>query len=69
MRKWKYVEPKDPVNGDWSAHDIVLTENEILQQYYPRWVQLMIKAGKTDLITPANCIEDFVVVNWAEEVK
>lgn len=47
----------------------VLTEQEILAYYWDYWVDQMLKAGKEDLISEQNCIEDYVVVNWGERVS
>jgi hypothetical protein len=46
---------------------ITLTERDILREYYEYWRGQMVRAGKLDLITPENCIEDWVVVNWARK--
>lgn len=47
----------------------MVTENQILADYYPWWCEEMRKAGKADKISPQNCIDDFCVVHWAWEVK
>ena len=50
--------------------EIILSEKEILDLYFPHWLSMMAKAGKT---LPHNaeqvCIDDWVVVNWAQEVE
>lgn len=62
MKYWSYVEPAAP-----GLHVIVtLSEADILATYYPYWRGLMRRAGKAALISEANCIEDWVVVHWAE---
>lgn len=70
---WRYVEPQDPQNNNWDPREIVLTENEILQQTYPGWARRAMEFNRTHTrqipIMPAACIEDWVVVNWAERVK
>ena len=50
--------------------EIVLSEKEILDQYFSHWLSMMAKAGKT-LPQDAEqvCIDDWVVVNWAQEVE
>lgn len=50
---------------------VVLSEEQILQNYWPYWEEQMAKKyGKmSDLISEASCIEDWVIVNWAWEVK
>lgn len=64
-KSWSYLEPNDPATGDWEARVITMTEQEILDEYYPYWQERMWKVGKADLISPQNCIEDWVVVHWA----
>lgn len=44
---------------------VTMTEREILRTFYEYWRGEMVKAGKLDEITPENCIQDWVVVNWA----
>lgn len=50
---------------------IFISEEDILQQYWACWEERMIKKYGTcsDLITEANCIDDWVIVNWAWEDK
>ena len=59
---WDQGTPEEPV---------ILTEGQILQNYWPYWEEQMVKkyGMMSDLISEANCIEDWVVVNWAWEVK
>lgn len=55
-----------------TPEDLVrLSELEILQDYQAYWEDKMIqKYGKdSNLISEENCIEDWVVVNWAWEVE
>ena len=47
----------------------VVTEDEIRTQYFPYWKELMAKIGKLEEATFEKCIEDFIVVHWAYEVK
>ena len=67
MRKFSYWE-YDEGRSDFK---VVLTEDEILAQYYPYWKSKMVKkfGGDHPLITNENCIMDWVVMNWASEVK
>jgi hypothetical protein len=53
-----------------------ITEEEIRRTYWPHWVEEMNKAldRNSPNVTPADltwekCLEDFIVVNWAWEVK
>lgn len=49
--------------------DVTMSENEIIDFYFQHWSERMKEIGKADLISRDNCIRDFVVVNWASEVK
>lgn len=69
MRKFKYYEPVYLGHGDVRHDEIIVTEKDILRDYWPYWKTRMEEAGKADLIDFNTCIEDFVIVNWAEEVK
>lgn len=76
MTKWKYIEPEDSESGNWEPKEIVMTENEILEKYYPYWAQQAmrhnenLREGQTLIpITPKACIEDWIIVHWATEVK
>jgi hypothetical protein len=63
-RRWAYVEPgpnDEPMRVEISREDI-------LSAYYPYWCEQMRKVGKEALINEDNCIDDFVVVHWAEAV-
>lgn len=46
-----------------------LTRAEVLALYFDWWSEQMRKAGKDDLISEEGCIEDFIVVHWAEVVR
>lgn len=62
--KWRYHEP-DPDGGEIVVE---MTEPEIIATYWPWWSKAMEQAGKYDQITHQHCIDDFVVVHWAERV-
>jgi len=67
MRYYAYYEPG--INGE--PETVVLNEKEILYDYWPYWEEKMIKkygAGH-HLITEDNCIEDWVSLQWATEIK
>ena len=63
MKYYKYTEFNDDDNPE-----IILSEKEILDLYFPHWLSMMAKAGK-DLPPSAEqvCIDDWVVVHWAVE--
>lgn len=62
-------------NEDGSRNDIVVTlsEEEIIKMYWNYWQDRMIyKFGKEHFeanFSKKDCIEEWVVVNWAWEVK
>jgi hypothetical protein len=62
MRRWTYLEPgenNEPVK-------VTRTDAQILDEYYLWWADRMFKIGKGPMVTEANCIDDYVVVHWAE---
>jgi hypothetical protein len=60
MKHYEYVEPAEGYH-----RIVVVSEETILQMYYPLWIYLMKTAGKDNLISPNNCIEDFITIHWA----
>ena len=46
-----------------------LTEDEILESYYPYWSARLREVGKEHLISNRRCIEDWCIGNWAWEAK
>lgn len=64
MKHFAYVEP----GPDNEPITTVMSEQEILDSYYPYWQEQMRKVGKADLISEAFCLEDWIAVNWAAEV-
>jgi hypothetical protein len=67
MKTYSYVEPG--FNGE--PVEVVYNEAEILFEYWPYWKEQMVKkyGEGHELITDNNCIEDWVAINWATEVK
>lgn len=64
MKVWRHVSPGE----DGQPIVTVMTEAQIIAEYYPFWCEQMKKVGKADLISEQSCIDDWVVVHWAEEV-
>lgn len=67
MKLYSYVEPglnNKPV-------EVIYSEDEIIEEYWESWSERMIKKYGEDheWITTENCIEDWITVNWASEVK
>jgi hypothetical protein len=65
MRRFRYVEPGE--NDEPVEH--IVTDVWIEEHYFPWWQEQMRKVGKESEICLQNCIEDFIVVHWAEELK
>jgi hypothetical protein len=71
----KYFVYNEPIyNESFDIIDNVLkkySEEEILNEYWDYWENKMIsKYGENHpLITKQNCIEDWIVTNWAWEVE
>lgn len=51
----------------WGTH--ILTEDQILAVYWDFYRKAMLKVNKSHLVSKANCIDDWVVVNWAVEIN
>ena len=47
----------------------IYTREEILKEYFPYWSNRMFMIGKGDEINEDNCIEDWIAVSWAREIK
>jgi hypothetical protein len=49
---------------------IIVTAADILRDYYPYWsARMLARGGRSPLITPDNCIEDFCVAHWAFPIR
>jgi len=59
-KTYKYEDPEG---------EHIYTEEQILKEYFPYWKDRMEKAGKADYISEQNCIDDWVITNWAYEYK
>lgn len=72
MRRWVYYEP-DEYNNDVT---IIINEDYILNDYYNYWCRKM-KGRLTEeaynslseVDKKEMCIEDFVSLHWAREIK
>ena len=65
MKYYSYIEPDE--NEDWKATKIVLSEQEILAQWWDEWSNKMKELGKAEMINQRQCIEDFCTIHWASE--
>lgn len=59
MRYFKYCEP---------CGDKIISEEEIIKEYFPYWKGRMQRVGREELISKERCIEDFCTVHWAFEI-
>jgi hypothetical protein len=64
MRYFEYVES----TREDKVRRVILSEESILQRYYPLWIYKMKKGGKEHLISPDNCIRDFITIHYAQYI-
>lgn len=64
MNKWSIAYPDE--EGEHVVE--ILTEDQIIEQYFPYWSGKMREVGKADLISRELCIEDWCTVHWAMKV-
>ena len=64
MKKYSIISPDESGN----CIEEVYTEKEILDSYFESWCKRMREVGKENQISEANCLEDWIVINWAKEV-
>ena len=62
---WIYVEPND----DGGCDTVVVNRAWLIMFYWDYWSKAMKRAGKEELISEENCIEDWAVVNWATRTR
>lgn len=69
MRYFYYVEPvgEPPHGRDFEL--VVKSEDEILREWGPHWLDSMHRLGRHAQVTRENLIQDWVAVNWATELK
>lgn len=46
----------------------LVSEEEILETYFPYWKEQLTKQGKLDYINTEECIRDWVTLHWAIEI-
>lgn len=67
-RTWKYYDPGP--HGERITVEV--TDKQIIDKYYSHWRELGLRTCKhkpEGWDTYGNCIIDFVVINWASEVR
>lgn len=57
MRAFKYWDSCE--DGDF---EVVVTEEDIRRVYFPCWKE---RSGRSDFY---ECLEDWIAINWAEEI-
>jgi hypothetical protein len=66
MRIYKYNEYED-------QEPTIITEQQIRSEFWPEWYERMCrKFGKSEVdqkFTFEDCLQDWIIVNWAWEVK
>lgn len=73
MRYWSYNEPIWDDDGNITGDEVITkSEEDIIREYYPYWMARMVeKFGLAAFVrnyTKQDCIDDWLVVNWAWEV-
>jgi hypothetical protein len=70
MRYWSYNEQTASLDG---AVVVTVSEDEILDMYWAWWYSKMCEKFGPEVVyrdyTKQDCIDDWVVVHWAWEVK
>lgn len=75
MRVFCYSEydPEDPRADEYGGYDVVVTEEDIRRDYWPYWYKRMCEKFEQAYVdehyTFADCLDDWIVVNWAVEVS
>ena len=65
MRYWEVSYPKD--NSFQEVVNEIFSDDDIIKMYYEYWCGRMKEVGKESEISEQNCIEDWVIINWAVE--
>jgi len=69
VRYFRYNEPKDPKNEDYTAVTVTLSEQEILDYYWDYWYTNMCgKFNKTEY-SIKSCLKDWKVAHRAWQVE
>jgi len=49
--------------------EVYMSEDDIIDEYFHYWSMVMIKEDKYEMVSVKNCIDDWVVVHWAQEIS
>lgn len=69
MRTFRYNQPVNPPVDGLDNLVCEITDEQIIIEFFDWWAGEMIKVGKADEISLEACVDDWVTVNWAWEVK
>jgi hypothetical protein len=71
QKEYSFIDPIFDESGGLIGEIVkYYSEEQILKEYWEYWSSEMRKHNKPESeITPENCIEEWVICNWAEEVK
>lgn len=75
MRVFCYLEydPEDPRADEDGGFTVIVTEEDIRRDYWPYWYKRMCEKFEQSYVdehyTFADCLDDWIVVNWAHEVS
>ena len=72
MRYWSYNEPVWDSDGNIIGNEVITkSDDEIIKEFYPYWRGRMIEKFGEEIVdcrfSELDCIDDWVVVNWAWE--
>lgn len=65
MKVWEISYPDEKYGNITECY----TEDGIIKLYYDEWVQQMVKSGNYNDLTRQKCIDDWVTIHWATEIK
>jgi hypothetical protein len=75
MRYYSYNEydPDSPLADDTGGYVVTVSEEDIKLKYWPYWYKKMCERFGQETVDRdysfENCLDDWIVVNWATEVK
>jgi hypothetical protein len=75
MRFFCYAEyaPDDPRADKDGGYIVVMSEDDLRREYWPYWYKKMCEKYEQSYVDThysfADCIDDWMVVNWAWEVS
>ncbi len=54
--------------GEYGQHVVeTWSEDQIIKSYFKYWCTKMVEAGRGDQVSRQQCIDDWIVVHWANE--